>query len=400
MVLGLCRLLLHDADEAQDAAQQTFLSAHRSLLSGTRPRKPAVWLAAIARNECRTRIRKRLQAPRLVEFAACAEPVARSSDPIAVASEHENVDALRAAIASLPPRQRQAVVLRHFYGLSYREVGAALGIRVPVVEQLLFRARRRLRDVAGDLPRRLVAPVGVTDELREALARAVPGFESAAGTAGAAAGATVLAKLAMAPAAAKVAATVAAVGVGASAGSEAVRVPEHPPSTLKATPAPAAPVPERARLVDDGDLRSDSGSSSSGSDSSGSGSSGSDSDSSGSGSGSSGSGSDSSGSGSDNSGSDSSGSGSSGSGPSGSDSSTSGSSGPTSSGSGSSGSGSVGDGSGSGVSGGSSGTSGSGTDSSGSGSSGSGGDGSGSDGSGSDSESGGSGESGSSEVDH
>jgi DNA-directed RNA polymerase specialized sigma24 family protein len=63
MVFGLCRLLLRDADEAEDAAQQVFLSAHRSMLGGTEPREPAAWLATIARNECHTRIRGRMATP-------------------------------------------------------------------------------------------------------------------------------------------------------------------------------------------------------------------------------------------------------------------------------------------------------------------------------------------------
>src|SRR5262249_46230060 len=63
MVLGVCRLLWRAPAEAEDAAQQTFLSAHRALLGGGRPRDEAAWLGAIARNECRARIRARLRAP-------------------------------------------------------------------------------------------------------------------------------------------------------------------------------------------------------------------------------------------------------------------------------------------------------------------------------------------------
>ena len=63
MVSGLCRALLRDRTEAEDATQQTFLSAHRALLNDTDPREPAAWLATIARNECWTRIRARMREP-------------------------------------------------------------------------------------------------------------------------------------------------------------------------------------------------------------------------------------------------------------------------------------------------------------------------------------------------
>ena len=58
-ILHLCRLILRDPIEAEDAAQQTFLSAYRALLRGTTPREPDAWLAQIARNECRARLRRR-----------------------------------------------------------------------------------------------------------------------------------------------------------------------------------------------------------------------------------------------------------------------------------------------------------------------------------------------------
>ena len=47
---GLCRLLLREYAEAEDAAQQTFLSAYGALLRGSEPRHPAAWLATIARS--------------------------------------------------------------------------------------------------------------------------------------------------------------------------------------------------------------------------------------------------------------------------------------------------------------------------------------------------------------
>jgi DNA-directed RNA polymerase specialized sigma24 family protein len=71
MVLGLCRLVLRDPIEAEDAAQQVFLSAHRAVLQGAVPREAAAWLAAIARNECRARIRARMREPLALPLRSC-----------------------------------------------------------------------------------------------------------------------------------------------------------------------------------------------------------------------------------------------------------------------------------------------------------------------------------------
>jgi RNA polymerase sigma factor (sigma-70 family) len=215
-VLGLCRVLLRDSVEAEDAAQQTFVSAHRALLDGTAVRNDAAWLAAIARNECRTRIVARMREPLALSYDELV-------DAAGTAPEQEPAqlsDDLRRALAELPERQRQAVVLRDLYGLRYREVGAALGVSRPAVESLLFRARSRLRVRLRPVTGALVLPIA----LRESLAQALPGF-AAAGSGGAAvvgaAGASgVIAKLGSAPIAAKLAAG--AVAAGAGAGSVVV----------------------------------------------------------------------------------------------------------------------------------------------------------------------------------
>ena len=142
MVEGLCRGLLRNAAEAEDAAQQTFLSAYRALVGGTEPREPAAWLAAIARNECLARIRSRMREPLPVDGLEGEEA---RDDPVAEALCRADLDALWAAIGELPQQQREALLLREFGGLSYRELAFALGVSRPAVESLLFRARTRVR---------------------------------------------------------------------------------------------------------------------------------------------------------------------------------------------------------------------------------------------------------------
>jgi RNA polymerase sigma factor (sigma-70 family) len=380
MVLAVCRYQLRDAQAAEDAAQETFLSAHRSLLGGAQPRDPAAWLATIARNECRRVGRTARPAP-LAE-----ETTATHLDPADIVVGRSELAAVTVAIAELPARQREALVLREFCGLSYEQVAVAMSVSGAAVDSLLSRARRRLIEQVGDLPRAAHGTLVVPASLREELSRLIPGLDAAGAATGAGAGGVAaLAGLGSAPAAGKIAATCAATVALAVPIQGTLRGGDGPPTSESPRAAATEAAPERRapggaggdansaapRATMDGSGRGpvgtedggedgeDSSGPGSGSDSSGPGSGSDSSGSSGPGSG--GSGSDSSGPGSGDSGSGSSGSGSSGSGFNGSGSGSSGS-GSGDSGSDSSGSGSSGSGSGSGSSG--SGSSGSGSGSS------------------------------------
>jgi RNA polymerase sigma factor (sigma-70 family) len=229
MVLGLCRLLLRDPVEAEDAAQQTFLSAHRSIDAQRLPREPAAWLAAIARNECRARIRLRMREPLSLPELPDDLP-----DPLATAIRSADLDALWAGLSELPRRQRRAFLLRELGGLSYSELGVALGVSRSAVESLLFRARRQLRALLAG-PQAIVVPV----TMRERLADLVPSFEPA--TAGA------IGRVATLPVAAKLAA--ATVGAGLIAAGAAEVGSEHTPHSRSDPAGPrvvhALPQPSR-----------------------------------------------------------------------------------------------------------------------------------------------------------
>jgi len=218
LVYGICRMLLRDPDEAEDATQQVFLSAYRNLLTGTQVRDPAAWLGTIARNACRRRATERMHEP----LAVNQQPTLVSPAADVQASGREEAAALYAELAALPAKQREAVVLRDLYGLRYDEVAAALGTSRPAVEALLFRGRRRLKvrlrpGVAAGV---LVVPLAV----HESIAYAVPGFASTAAPAGAVAAAAGV------PLLAKLAAAGAAVGLAGSAGYATERSLHDPPA--------------------------------------------------------------------------------------------------------------------------------------------------------------------------
>jgi RNA polymerase sigma-70 factor (ECF subfamily) len=146
-VAALCRSLLRDRGEAEDATQQVFLSAHRALLNGTVPREPLAWLLTVARNECYARFRER---------AAIPVPAGEAADG---ATADASVHVLRAGelatmwdeVGRMPRAQRDAFLLREIRGLSYGQLATELSLSASSVRSLLLRARTRLRNRLGDV---------------------------------------------------------------------------------------------------------------------------------------------------------------------------------------------------------------------------------------------------------
>jgi len=146
-VLTFCMSRLRNLQEAQDATQTTFLYVLRALDRGQRPRSEVAWLLAIANNVCRSTQRTLYRRNSRTRYAEIDELEAAAE---AIGTEHEELIWLRGALERLPEKQRKAILLREWQGLSYADMAAELGLTVPAVETLLFRARRALAaDRAG-----------------------------------------------------------------------------------------------------------------------------------------------------------------------------------------------------------------------------------------------------------
>ena len=147
-VHGLALRLLRDSALADDVAQEAFLRVWRharAWQSGTA--RFDTWLHRVVLNLCIDRLRRRRE-------VAVADPP-EQVDPAPGADLAIERDAasrrVEQAIASLPPRQREALVLQVYQGLSNIDSAAALGISVEALESLLARARRALRQQLEDL---------------------------------------------------------------------------------------------------------------------------------------------------------------------------------------------------------------------------------------------------------
>ena len=235
-VYSFCRSRLRNPEEAQDAAQTAFLYALRSLRRGVVPRNELAWLLTIADNVCRSS--RRTLGRRLAHVANADVDELEAAAPALNAETREEIAQLRAALEQLPDRQRQAILLREWQGLSYADIAEQLGLSLAAVETLLFRSRQSLvRRLRG--PR---ARLGVLDLASGgSLLRSVLGGTTGKAAVGAAALAVVAAPVArheLAHPAARPAAPVAAITLHAApshAKSQVTtaRVTPHSPSRTR-----------------------------------------------------------------------------------------------------------------------------------------------------------------------
>ncbi|HXO85346.1 MAG TPA: RNA polymerase sigma factor [Gemmatimonadales bacterium] len=143
----VARAVLGDPDDADDAAQDGFLSALVKL-GQYDPRRPfGPWLMRIVANAATDR-RRRRNVRRVEPLDAAL--VGGGPRPDAAAVRNELGERLRAALAELPERRRKAVVLFDVEGYSHAEIAGILGIPEGTVRSEVFHARRRLRTLLAD----------------------------------------------------------------------------------------------------------------------------------------------------------------------------------------------------------------------------------------------------------
>jgi RNA polymerase sigma factor (sigma-70 family) len=138
-VLGYCRHMLGSQQEAEDAVQQAFVSAHGSMRRGSREIAFKPWLYTIARNRCVSVLRARREQPaELPELSTAGlnEQVERRAD----------LRELLTDLQRLPEQQRAALVLSELGDLSHAEIAEVIGSEPPAVKGLVFRARAALAE--------------------------------------------------------------------------------------------------------------------------------------------------------------------------------------------------------------------------------------------------------------
>ncbi len=142
----LARSVLQHQDDADDAAQDGFLSAWRGLSRFDSERPFGPWLLRIVVNAAQDLRRRRTV--RSAESLRGQMPGTQAS-PALAAEEAEQRGRIGTALAELPERQRLAVVLFDVEGFSHAEIAEVIGVPVGTARSDLFHGRRALRERLG-----------------------------------------------------------------------------------------------------------------------------------------------------------------------------------------------------------------------------------------------------------
>ena len=140
-----CYRIVGRSDEAEDVAQESFVSAFRAIRTFRGEGALAAWLTRIAIRQSFRRLAQRRDAEPFDPGEAGAGDV--SGEPLTVALKLERQEAIRGAVAQLPEPYREVVVLRFFGDLHLAEIAAATGRPLGTVKTHLRRGLDRLRDV-------------------------------------------------------------------------------------------------------------------------------------------------------------------------------------------------------------------------------------------------------------
>ncbi len=139
-----------DREDAMDLFQETWLRAYRAYPTlqsedGLRP-----WIFRIASNLCRNRARDRMRRGRVIASETADGAAPADNAPNRLDGGPEGALHLKRAIARLPGKQGQALMMRKFAGLEYAEIGTALNCSAESARASVYQAVKKLKKLRLD----------------------------------------------------------------------------------------------------------------------------------------------------------------------------------------------------------------------------------------------------------
>ena len=151
---NLARWLMRNEDEAADAVQDACLRALR-FIGGFRGGDGRVWLLAIVRNACYSRLKRGARREMETEFDDEIHSLeTEAANPEDLLERSRDSETLGRALEELPEEFREIVVMRELEGMAYREIAEVAGVPIGTVMSRLARARKRLQQALTSPPQK------------------------------------------------------------------------------------------------------------------------------------------------------------------------------------------------------------------------------------------------------
>lgn len=155
-VRAICRRMLNDMPDAEEATQEAFLRSYQALHRFNGRYQLGAWLSRIATNICVDQLRHRKRTPDTEphEEILCEEPTPNRPDQMVTEQMH-----LNETLGSMQPLHAEALLLRAVHGLSHEEMAGRLEMTPQQVKSLLHRARNSFRRAWQEASGFFVAPL-------------------------------------------------------------------------------------------------------------------------------------------------------------------------------------------------------------------------------------------------
>ena len=140
-IVNFAYRMLGDRSEAEDVAQETFIRLWTNAKTWESRARLTTWLHRVARNLCLDRMRT----SRSVDIDSLSDPVDSRPSVLAQMESLRRENAVRQALMQIAERQRAALSLVYYQGMSNRQAADVLDVEVDALESLLARGRRALR---------------------------------------------------------------------------------------------------------------------------------------------------------------------------------------------------------------------------------------------------------------
>jgi RNA polymerase sigma factor (sigma-70 family) len=180
MALGYAYSILGNFEDSQDAVQEAFIAAYRSLGDLRERDRFAGWFRRIVSSACRSVARRRAPTAPLTEAAATASS---ASEPSRLAEQAEAQQAVLSAIRSLSPANRIATVLFYIGGYSLVEVAEFLQVPVGTVKRRLHDSRKQLKERTITMVKQGLQRQRLSPEFKQEVLRRIAHWERFKGSA-------------------------------------------------------------------------------------------------------------------------------------------------------------------------------------------------------------------------